>query len=67
MIENLPNGPTLRTINQQEWLTIAAECQERLLSLPPKPFQKPASFGSQIDLIFPGIQTQRTIQIFSSL
>lgn len=50
VIENLPDGPTLRTINQQEWLVVAAECQQRLLSLN----QKPTGPSNQLDFIFPG-------------
>ncbi|XP_046454616.1 phospholipase A2-like [Daphnia pulex] len=50
VIENLPDGPRLRTINQQEWLTIAADCQQRLLTLN----QKPTTANNQIDFIYPG-------------
>jgi hypothetical protein len=33
VIENLPMGPTLRTINQEEWVKIAAECHDRMQEL----------------------------------
>nr|CAH0105183.1 unnamed protein product [Daphnia galeata] len=33
VIENLPMGPTLRTINQEEWAIIVAECHERMQAL----------------------------------
>ena len=33
VIENLPMGPTLRTINQKEWAIIVAECHERMQAL----------------------------------
>ncbi|XP_046458128.1 phospholipase A2-like isoform X2 [Daphnia pulex] len=32
-MENLPTGPTLRKITQDEWVTIAAECHEQMVAL----------------------------------
>lgn len=47
-IENLPDRPTIRMINQQEWLKILNECQDQLLAVNPTP--KPVD----IHFIYPG-------------
>jgi len=47
-IENLPDRPSIRKVNQQEWSNVFAECQEQLLS------QNQTPNPSNIHFIYPG-------------
>jgi hypothetical protein len=47
-IENLPDRPPIRMVNQQEWSNVFAECQEQLLS------QNQTPTPSNIHFIYPG-------------
>lgn len=66
-IENLPDRPSIRKVNQQEWSNVFAECQEQLLS------QNQTPNPSNIHFIYPGnlkvtiYSTFLTIFFFSRL
>lgn len=47
-IENLPDRPTIRMINQQEWSAVLDECQKQLLAA------NPTSNPVDIHFIYPG-------------
>lgn len=46
--ENLPDRPTIRMINQQEWSAVLDECQKQLLAA------NPTSNPVDIHFIYPG-------------
>ncbi|XP_046657164.1 uncharacterized protein LOC124350166 [Daphnia pulicaria] len=54
-IENLPDRPPIRVVNQQEWSNVFAECQEQLLS------QNQTPTPSNIHFIYPGCDRHQMV------
>ncbi len=60
-IENLPDRPPIRMVNQQEWSNVFAECQEQLLS------QNQTPTPSNIHFIYPGNLKSQKSKVISTI